>query len=130
MSDPIRKPRKLRFKVTRALLVSGSLVSTLACGEPTSINPGPVEAPPPEERVNVPAMHETPPIEADEATDLEEKAEQLDLDMDSDMDSDTDDDAADRRVRMAPRTNVRPQSMANTFPRPSNTDHEDNPYSH
>ena len=63
MNDPLRKPRKLRFKVSRALLVSAPLVGSLACGEPPMVNPGPVDEPPPEERVNVPAVMYEPHTE-------------------------------------------------------------------
>ena len=34
MTEPTRKPRTLRFRFSRALIVSAPLVGGLACGEP------------------------------------------------------------------------------------------------
>ncbi len=58
MSDPLRKPRKLRFRVSSALLVSAPLIGSIACGDdrPIAVNPGPEEPP----AINVPIMQEEP----------------------------------------------------------------------
>lgn len=58
MSDPIRKPRKLRFRVSKALLVSAPLIGSIACGDdrPIAVNPAPEEPP----AINVPVMREEP----------------------------------------------------------------------
>lgn len=56
--DPLRKPRKLRFRVSSALLVSAPLIGSIACGDdrPIAVNPGPEEPP----AINVPVMQEEP----------------------------------------------------------------------
>lgn len=114
--DPIRKPRKLRFKVTRALLVSAPLVGSLACGEPTiAINPGPDETPPPvEETVNVAPTEEeevdTTPETEDQEKAAEDETATADMDGDSSMDGDMDAD-------MAPEAPPPPR-MVNPGPRP------------
>ena len=54
MTDPTRKPRTLRFRFSRALIVSAPLVGSLACGEPApAVNTVAPEPEVVEERTNV-----------------------------------------------------------------------------
>ena len=77
MTDPTRKPRTLRFRISRALIVSAPLVGGLACGDPApAVN---TVGPEPEvvETTNVAGngSEETPEERPDENTNVVESPE-------------------------------------------------------
>lgn len=72
MTDPLRKTRKLRFRFSRALVVSAPLlVGSAACGEPApAVN---TVAPEPEERTNVGGRGESDEQPPEEQPPVEEE---------------------------------------------------------